>query len=87
MDALSNPPRARNWSIRITFARLSFRSRRCRSRCSPQLRKRCVPAARGCRVIDAAKAKNEIFAITVNEDTILGVVVVDLERGAATVVN
>jgi len=38
-------------------------------------------------VIDAAKAKNEIFAITVNEDTILGVVVVDLERGAATVVN
>ncbi len=41
----------------------------------------------GCRVIDAAKAKNEIFAITVNEDTILGVVLVDLERGAATVVN
>jgi len=37
-------------------------------------------------VIDAAKAKNEIFAITVNEDT-MGVVVVDLERGAAAVVN
>src|SRR2546423_15273734 len=38
---------------------------------------------RGCRVIKAAKAKNDIFAITVNENTILGVVPADLERSAA----
>jgi len=34
-------------------------------------------------VVEAAKAKNDIFAITVNEGTILGVVPVDLERSAA----
>jgi len=36
---------------------------------------------RGCRVIGTATARNDIFAITVNEDT-MGVVPVDLERSA-----
>jgi hypothetical protein len=35
----------------------------------------------GCRVIGTATAKNDIFAITINEATI-GVVGIDLERGA-----
>ena len=36
----------------------------------------------GCRVIGLATAKNDIFAITINRDTIGGIVGVDLERGA-----
>jgi len=37
----------------------------------------------GCRVIEMATAKNDIFAITINDDAIGGIVLVDLERGAS----
>jgi hypothetical protein len=66
----------------MTFMRACFGIRRYRYHPQRVLRKRRVPAA-GVPCDRTAKAKIDPFAITVDPDTIRGIVGVDLERGAA----